>query len=141
MGIASRKKQSRRKSSVVHHADGSRTIKLSDDAAAELTPIFKRQLAAFKEKFGREPGPDDPVFFDPESDVPVPYPLERYEREFSEMTDRLAHEHMDDLDFRAKIYATKKTGVFPTNDNVHLLPKGDWEEWCEAVREFKRNAQ
>ena len=31
-----------------------------------------RQLKLFKEKFGREPGPKDPIFFDPDSDVPTP---------------------------------------------------------------------
>ena len=31
-----------------------------------------RQLKLFKEKFGREPGPKDPIFFDPDCDVPTP---------------------------------------------------------------------
>jgi hypothetical protein len=30
------------------------------------------QRKAFIEKFGREPGPTDPVFFDPDKDVPTP---------------------------------------------------------------------
>ena len=30
------------------------------------------QLKLFKEKFGREPGPKDPIFFDPDCDVPTP---------------------------------------------------------------------
>jgi hypothetical protein len=30
------------------------------------------QRKAFVKKFGREPGPDDPVFFDPDKDVPTP---------------------------------------------------------------------
>ena len=30
------------------------------------------QRKAFIEKFGREPGPNDPVFFDPDKDVPTP---------------------------------------------------------------------
>ena len=30
-----------------------------------------RQLKLFKEKFGREPGPKDPIFFDPDCDVPT----------------------------------------------------------------------
>jgi hypothetical protein len=29
------------------------------------------QRKAFVEKFGREPGPNDPVFFDPDKDVPT----------------------------------------------------------------------
>ena len=31
-----------------------------------------RQLKLFKEKIGREPGPKDPIFFDPDFDVPTP---------------------------------------------------------------------
>jgi hypothetical protein len=30
------------------------------------------QRKAFIDKFGREPGPADPVFFDPDKDVPTP---------------------------------------------------------------------
>jgi hypothetical protein len=35
------------------------------------------QRKAFIEKFGREPGPGDPVFFDPDKDVPTPMDAER----------------------------------------------------------------
>jgi hypothetical protein len=34
--------------------------------------ILQEQRRAFMEKFGREPGPSDPVFFDPDFDVPTP---------------------------------------------------------------------
>ena len=33
----------------------------------ELARLMQEQLAAFKEKFGREAGPEDPVFFDPDT--------------------------------------------------------------------------
>jgi hypothetical protein len=35
------------------------------------------QRKAFVEKFGREPGPDDPVFFDPDKDLPTPIDPDR----------------------------------------------------------------
>lgn len=35
------------------------------------------QRKAFVEKFGREPGPGDPVFFDPDKDVPTPIDPDR----------------------------------------------------------------
>jgi len=38
----------------------------------ELDEAIIRQVESFKEKFGREPGPDDPLFFDPDCDVPIP---------------------------------------------------------------------
>ena len=36
------------------------------------------------EKFGREPGPDDAVFFDPDADTPQPLDLERYEKDLAD---------------------------------------------------------
>jgi hypothetical protein len=35
------------------------------------------QRKAFIDKFGREPGPHDPVFFDPDKDVPTPIGADR----------------------------------------------------------------
>lgn len=34
--------------------------------------MIKRQEIAFEEKFGRMPGPDDPLWFDPDLDEPTP---------------------------------------------------------------------
>lgn len=34
--------------------------------------MIRQQLESFKEKFRQEPGPDDPLFFDPDCDVPIP---------------------------------------------------------------------
>ncbi len=44
--------------------------------------ILKEQRRAFIEKFGREPGPTDPVFFDPECDNPTPLSPKRLEDMF-----------------------------------------------------------
>ena len=38
----------------------------------ELRQILEHARAQFIAKFGREPGPGDPVFFDPGKDVPTP---------------------------------------------------------------------
>jgi len=48
-----------------------RTLHLS----AETRRLLERQLEAFRAKFGREPGPDDPIFFDPAADHPRPLEL------------------------------------------------------------------
>lgn len=36
----------------------------------EAQSMMDRQREAFREKFGRLPGPTDPFFFDPDSDTP-----------------------------------------------------------------------
>lgn len=54
-----------------------------DDVTAEAkafeptgssAPIMQMQLERFRVKFAREPGPEDPVFFDPEAEEPRPLP-------------------------------------------------------------------
>jgi hypothetical protein len=39
--------------------------------------LLREQLEAFREKFGRDPLPHEPVFFDPDGDDPVPLTEEK----------------------------------------------------------------
>ena len=50
----------------------------------ELYEAIRQQLESFREKFGREPGPDDPLFFDPDCDVPIPLSESKLRKELSE---------------------------------------------------------
>jgi len=54
------------------------TVHMDDSAFL----ILQEQRRAFIEKFGREPGPSDPVFFDPEYDVPTPLSEDKLESMF-----------------------------------------------------------
>ena len=53
----------------------------------ELHDAIRQQLESFKEKFGREAGPDDPLFFDLDSDVPTPLSELKLKKELSEAVD------------------------------------------------------
>src|SRR5213594_1495259 len=59
----------------VVHLPGMKTKQVKMDP--ELARAMKNQLRAFKKKFGREPGPNDSVFFDPDVDTPQPIPIEK----------------------------------------------------------------
>jgi len=50
----------------------------------ELHEAIRQQLESFKEKFGREAGPDDPLFFDPDCDVPTSLTEAKVKRELVE---------------------------------------------------------
>ena len=50
----------------------------------EMQRALLEQRAAFVAKFGREPGPSDPLFFDPDKDVPTPISADRLERDLAE---------------------------------------------------------
>jgi hypothetical protein len=67
----------------VWNADGSSVIRIPTVTAHGqlLMEGLEGQLAAFREKFGREPEPNDPLFFDPDADEPT----------------RLRREYVDDM--------------------------------------------
>jgi hypothetical protein len=46
----------------------------------EMMDALEEQKAAFRAKFGREPGPKDPIFFDPDAEEPRPIPIEQLNR-------------------------------------------------------------
>lgn len=37
-----------------------------------MVEALQEQLESFRRKFGRDPGPNDPIFFDPDADEPRP---------------------------------------------------------------------
>jgi hypothetical protein len=58
-----------------------RTTKKQLPGVVPMTPrvydALLDQRKAFIDKFGREPGPGDPVFFDPDKNVPTPIGADR----------------------------------------------------------------
>jgi hypothetical protein len=103
-----------------------RTIKLDP----ESMDMMNQQLQAFREKFGREAGPNDPVFFDPDADTPQPFPLEKYLEESTEA--------MVAAGIRPEIiYAHRKTGgLIVTEENQGKLSAEDIAEWEAAIDEY-----
>src|SRR5262249_11760646 len=72
---------------------------------------------------GREPGPDDPVFFD------MP-PLEHVEHQTVEAMKKAGIDP-------AIIYAYEKTGLLVSEQNQHLIPESDLDEGDAAIREHE----
>jgi|SRR5579859_649904 len=94
---------------------------------------IEQQIAAFRKKFGREPGPNDPIFFDPDADTPQPYPEEKFRREWNEMMDEAVRAG----DIRPELaYAAKKTGFIVTESNKKKLTRQQLTEWDDAVQEY-----
>ena len=100
-----------------------------------LTPVTKKilaeQLEAFRKKFGREPGPDDPIFFDPEKEVPTPISEETLNSAFREAAKATG---LDPV----LVYAFEKTGLIVTEDNLNVFTKQQLAEWNEAIEEAER---
>ncbi len=84
--------------------------------APEAVAAMKNLREAFIQKFGRPPGPDDLVFFDPEADTPRPMPPDRAHQEIRELL--VASGASPEI-----IYAFEKTGQIVTEQNKRFLTK------------------
>jgi hypothetical protein len=88
-----------------------------------MIDILEQQRQKFVEKFGREPGPDDQIFFD------MPHP---------EHIEHITVEAMKEAGFDpAIIYAYEKTGRLVTEDNQNLLSDAELDEWQAAIEEYE----
>jgi hypothetical protein len=99
------------------------TVFKSMPMPAELGEIVAEQRQRFVAKFGREPEPDENLFFD------AP-PLEHIEHE---MVQAMKKAGVDP----AMIHAFEKTGLLVTEDNQHLLSDVDLAEWEAAIQEYR----
>src|SRR5262249_13134439 len=102
-----------------------KTLPLSDGAAAML----RAQHDRFEGKFGRPPGPDDPLFFDPDADEPTPLTTVDLERHSVAMLETLGIS-------AAWIYATQHTdGLLPMLDGTFRSDE-DRREWDAAIARY-----
>jgi hypothetical protein len=99
------------------------TLYQSTPIPPEVADILQAQRQKFIDQHGREPGPNDPLFFD------MP-PLEHVEHQTVEAMKQAG------LD-PAFIYAFEKTGRLVTEQNQHVLPQSALDEWQAAVEEYE----
>ncbi len=111
-----------------------RTITLEGAKADEVRRVLIEQRARFRAKFGRDPGLDDPIFFDPDQDTPQPWNEESYRKHWEATLDKAQALGLDP----AKVYAAKKVGVIATTENWDLMRPEDREAWNAAVEEYER---
>ena len=108
--------------------DGAKVIPLDPESVAAL----KTLEAEFEQKFGRKPGPGDPIFFDPDSDTPQAMNVQK-------VTDELAFTMVRAGIDPALIYAFRKTGLIVTEANEGKLLPEDLAEWHAAIDEYERS--
>jgi hypothetical protein len=103
------------------------------DPASEAGQALSEHLAglreAFRVKFGREPGPDDPAFFDPEADDPRRFGLEKAAEIWSTLVRRLAERGEDP----AYALGAADVGYLITDRNRHLFTALEVEAFLDAV--------
>jgi hypothetical protein len=99
----------------------------------KMTPEVKRvlrdQRKAFIKKFGHEPGPDDPVFFDPEASEPSP--LNQKQLEDATLKAMLAAGTPPHF-----VYAYQKTGFIVDEAGYKSMSPEDRAEYDAAIDEY-----
>ena len=90
----------------------------------DLLAALQEQRQRFREHFGRDPEPEDKIFWD----APEPEHLEA--ELVSKMREIGVHPRL--------IYAFEKVGRLVTEDNRHLIPIRDLEMWEAACDEYDR---
>ena len=106
---------------------------LEGELSREAIEALRRE---FRERFGRDPGPDDPVFFDPSAEEPRTLD-EDGEALFIAMSEMAMRRAGIDASL---IYASRKTGLMVTERNQHLLSDDDRADWIEAIFEYEGEA-
>ena len=98
-----------------------RAVPVNHEALTELEAAMAVQRDKFIAKFGREPGPDDDLFFDLDEDKL---------REDTAEAMRAAGIPP------ALIYAYEETGLIVTQENRSLIPDVELREFDAKVREY-----
>lgn len=87
------------------------------------------QREAFYVKFGRKPGPHDPVFFDPEADEPRPMEAAGVTAEVVRAMEQAGiHPRL--------IHAYRRTGLLVSEENIDRLGPRELAEWRAALEEY-----
>lgn len=102
--------------------DESGTILKQVPFGPEVGSILEEQRRKFVEKFGREPGPEDLVFFDADSEDVKAQTVEAMRK--AKISPML-------------IYAYEQTGLIVTEGNRDLISESDLDEWNEACDEWE----
>ena len=98
---------------------------------ATLREDLALQLDDFRKKFGRDPAPGDPIFFDPEKDEPTRMSEDVHCTLHAELIEGLVK--MGRPEFG---YAFARSGYLVGEDNQDLIPEEGLRDWHAAIREW-----
>lgn len=91
--------------------------------------VLDAQRELFRVKFGREPGPGDPLFFDPNADEPRPMEAEGIAVEVAKAMEQAGiHPRLT--------HAYRRTGLLVSEENIDRLGPRERAEWMAALEEY-----
>lgn len=107
-----------------------RTIHLTPEASGEWRSTLEAQREAFVERFGREPGPGDPIFFDARAATPT---FQREEDVYAEIGLMVeAHRHELGPEGMAIMTTWQELGYIVTEATAHLFTAHEVQAFSDA---------
>jgi len=95
----------------------------------------------FREQFGREPGLDDPLFFDPGVAAPQFLSDKSTDEIWKSLLQAAGDSGIDPAIVYAIVYAMNKTGRIVTEANLELQTDSEVQEWSDAVNEYRQKIE
>lgn len=96
-----------------------------------LREELELQLDAFRQKFGRDPAPGDPLFFDPKKNEPTLLSEDAHCTINAELIEGMIKIGRPEFG-----YAYARSGYLVSEDNQDLIPEEGLRDWHEAIREW-----
>jgi hypothetical protein len=106
---------------------GYRRVRMNE----KMIEVFEEQRERFRQKFGRDPRPEDPILFDEDYDDPRPLSAQKFTR--------ILVDALKEANSRPEIiFAVQKTGMLVTEYNKYRLTSAEYRQWCDAIDEYRR---
>ncbi|WP_461033644.1 hypothetical protein [Streptomyces mayteni] len=121
------------------NADGSFVVRISTETpeGREFKESLEHQLGFFHEKFGREPGPDDPFLFDPDADDPTPLTRQHFDDMLLKIAEKAVEVGVDP----AFIHAWREVGYIVSTENMSMLSIAEVLTYTRAVSRYRQAAE
>lgn len=113
---------------------GGRTIRWDPETptGAGISEALKERMTAFRAKFGRDPGPNDPLFFDPDADEPTPLREDAWHGALDDMITNADQIGIDP----AYLKAWRELGYVITEENQQLFSAAEVQAFFDAVEKY-----
>ncbi|MCU1671366.1 MAG: hypothetical protein JWP40_4293 [Blastococcus sp.] len=109
------------------------TVPPDSRAAEELQSAVDGQRERFRQQFGRDMGPDDPLFWDPDAAEPARITREQMARDLQEWAESVVAAGIDP----APVLAMRDLGYMVMEETQHLFSLAELDAFDEAVAYYR----
>jgi hypothetical protein len=106
----------------------------SGPATDELQEALQGQGERFRQQFGREMGPDDPLIWNEDANEPTPITEAQMRRDLDEWAENVVAAGLDP----SPVLAMRDLGYIVTEETQHLFSLAELDAFADAVAYYRR---